>query len=147
MSKIFQLIRGVLFPVTLAWLITGCATTVDDRIQADRERYDAYPADIQANISEGRIEPGYSEDMVRMALGEPDRVGTRITEDTADEVWVYHPPRSRFTVGIGGSTGRRTSSVGIGTGVGVRTGARRGEGKRVIFEEGVVRSVEQTDAE
>lgn len=134
-------VRIAAVTVLISTLSSGCATTVDDRIDADRERYDAYPPEVRDNIRIERIEPGYTEDMVRMALGDPDRMHTRIMEETTEEVWIYATARPRVSMGFG--LGGGTRHTGIGTGVGLGTGGRQEETMRVIFRDGVVHAIEE----
>ena len=69
-------------------LIAGCATP-DSRIKRNPELFNSFPADAQAAIRQGRIDIGFSKDMVRMALGNPDHIYLRKTAAGANEVWSY----------------------------------------------------------
>jgi hypothetical protein len=127
-----------LLPVlALAWL-TGCSSP-DSRIKANRAAFDALPAETQAKIREGKIEVGYTPELVIMALGKPDRSYTRTSAAGQSEVWAYRDkgPGFSFGVGVGGY------GSGVGGGVGVSTAGDRDEDKmRVIFEAGKVAAIE-----
>jgi hypothetical protein len=69
-------------------LLAGCATPAS-RIKKNPELFASFPPEVQAKVREGQIEVGYTHDMVRMALGGPQRIHTRTTQGGATEVWVY----------------------------------------------------------
>ena len=122
-------------------VLAGCASSPHARIEANRARFESYPLEVQERIALGEVRPGFTPDMVRMALGEPARVVERWTESGTREVWVYTRKRPRFGIGIGvGSWGGRT---GVSTGVGVSTGGwEPDEVMRVEFRDGVVNAVD-----
>ena len=62
--------RGA-FGLALALLFTGCAVTRTVRIQQDRAVYDSWPVEMQRAVSDGKIVPGMSSEMVRVAWGMP----------------------------------------------------------------------------
>lgn len=70
-------------------LLSACATSPERRISRNPELFASFPADVQENIREGRVDIGYTKDMVRLALGEPNRVVTRRTADEVHESWIY----------------------------------------------------------
>jgi outer membrane protein assembly factor BamE (lipoprotein component of BamABCDE complex) len=68
----------------------GC-TTANTRISEHTAEYASLDPATQAAIKRGEINPGYTTDMVYMALGRP----LQTTRDASGEtVWVYHhePP-------------------------------------------------------
>ena len=130
--------------VSALLLASGCATsTPQTRISKNREIYRGFPSDVQRKVSAGIVDVGFTPEMVRLALGEPNREFSRQTENGSAEVWVYHDnsPRVSFGFGFGiGSYGRHTaSSVGISTATG---GYDRDEKKRVEFRDGRVTEIE-----
>ncbi len=136
---------SIVYALTAAavlWL-TGCVAPVERRIRADQERFDSYPADIQENIRAGRIEPGYTREMVRLALGRPARIFTRTTEKEIREIWVYTYLHPRFSVGVGGTVGRGRTMVG--TGMDISRDYYPEEAMRVIFLENQVYAVEKQE--
>lgn len=69
-------------------LAAGC-TTPGARIKRNPDLFASFPPDVQANVKQGKIEVGYTRDMVYIALGEPDRRYTRKTAAGEVEVWAY----------------------------------------------------------
>ncbi len=143
-ANIFPTMRILLpsFLILSALLLTGgCASTPQDRIASHREVYRSFPSDVQRKVSAGIVDVGFTPEMVRMALGAPNREFSRQTELGTTEVWVYHESHPRVSFGIGfGSYGRRSaSSVGVATSTG---GYDRDESMRVSFRDGKVTAVE-----
>ena len=131
-----------------ATLLSGCSTTPDHRIRRNQELYNSLPPEAQAAIRAGRVEVGFTPDMVLLALGKPASQHTRTSEQGTTEVWTYGGARSSsssVSVGLGfGSVGRRSSTrvnTAFGFGGG---GARSGETARILFQGGKVTSVEQS---
>ncbi len=69
-------------------MVSGCATPAY-RIKKNPELFASFPPEVQEAVRQGRIEVGFTRDMVRMALGAPDRVRVRRTAEGLTEVWVY----------------------------------------------------------
>lgn len=82
--------------LALALGAAGCATTVDSRIRANPAIFASFPPDVQEKIRQERVELGFTEDMVRVALGTPVRVTMRQTQASTSTVWVYttHEPET-----------------------------------------------------
>ena len=76
----------VLLP--LAVLLAGCATPAK-RIQQNQELFDSFPVAAQARIRGGQIDLGFTPDMVRIALGEPQRKTLRRSGAGDLEIWFY----------------------------------------------------------
>lgn len=102
-------------------LALSCAS-VDSRIAKSQDVFDGYPPEVQAKIRAGEIGVGFSEEQVRMALGEPSRRTQVTSEDAVGEVWTWS--RSVPGIGIGFGTGSRIGRVGMGTGISVGEGSR-----------------------
>jgi hypothetical protein len=116
--------------------LMACSTT-GSRIRSQQELFDSYPAEVQQNIRKGEIDVGYSQEMVEMALGKPDRKVEMQTEDGITEVWTYRKSVPGFSVGMG-SGSYIGSGVGIGTGVAVGEPARSEDRAVVEFWKGRV---------
>ena len=71
-----------------AVLLSGCSTPAY-RIRRNPELFASFPPDVQEKVRHGRIEIGFDQDMVRLALGRPRRVYARETADGRSEMWAY----------------------------------------------------------
>jgi hypothetical protein len=77
----------------VCWIVAGgCASTVESRIRANPERFEEFPPEAREAILRGRIQLGFTEDMVLVALGQPARIVTRVTEGGSSTIWVYTRP-------------------------------------------------------
>lgn len=76
-----------------AAMLTGCATP-SQRIQRHPETFASFPPEAQALIREGKIDLGFTPEMVRMALGEPTRILHRRDEQGTEVIWSYLTFRS-----------------------------------------------------
>jgi hypothetical protein len=97
-------------------LFAGCATPTS-RIEKNLDLFNSFPLEAQSLIREGRIDLGFTPDMVQMALGDPARSYHRRTESRESEVWSYvdhryttERQRVNANVPTYDSTGRRHSS-------------------------------------
>ncbi len=127
----------------LALAMAGCATTAS-RITDDQARFNSYPPAVQEKIRAGEVAPGFTPQMVRTALGEPDRQYQRETTEGKSEIWAYLQSRPSFSLGLGvGSFG---GHGGLGGGVGVGLGGNEDEKLRVVFKDGLVSVVERNTA-
>lgn len=122
--------------------LVGCQSTPEKRIAKNQEAFEAMPADVQAKIRRGEVAVGFTEAQVRLAKGDPDRIGRRTTAGGESVVWTYERRSGGlgFGLGVGGGSG------GVGGGVGLSTGGGRLDvDSRVIFEGGVVTAVENNE--
>ena len=69
-------------------MLAGCATP-EARIQKNPELFASLAASDQQTIKEGRAALGFTPEMVKLALGDPDRVLTRTDASGVSEVWRY----------------------------------------------------------
>ncbi len=123
----------------IAALLAGCST-IDSRIRDHQAAFDASSPEAQKKIRAGRIAVGFTQEQVAMALGRPDRIISRTTAGSDREFWVYGIDDGGTSFGVGfGAFGPHTA-VGVNTGVGEGwPGAAR---LRVIFDNGLVTSIE-----
>jgi hypothetical protein len=120
--------------------VAGCSTPAS-RISRNAAAFAEWPAAVQEKVRAGQIDLGFTPEQVRTALGQPDRVTTRTTNDGTSEVWAYRSRAPRFSVGVG--VGTSHGSTGIGGGVGVGTGGERSDdAMRVVFAGGKVSAIE-----
>jgi hypothetical protein len=133
--------KTLLLPVFAILLLVaaGCAS-VESRIQDNEAAFNTWPADVQEKVRAGKVEMGFTPEMVEVALGKPDRTSSRTTERGQADVWVYHDEAPRFSIGLGLGSGR--GSTGFGGGVTVGDDFRDEENMRVVFEGGRVTAIE-----
>jgi len=72
----------------LVGLVAGCATPAY-RIRKNPEVFASFPPEVQENVRAGRIEVGYTTDMVLIAMGRPSRVYARQTAEEQTLIWSY----------------------------------------------------------
>ena len=76
------------FAVLCAVFLAACATPAA-RIKKNQALFDALPAAEQALIREGKVAIGFTPDMVRLAVGEPDQRWIRTDAQGKSEIWSY----------------------------------------------------------
>jgi hypothetical protein len=147
MKRQMLLIVGLIAACTL----TGCMTAQqlrERRIAKNHELFNAFNPDIQEKVRLGQIDIGFSQDMVRLAWGSPDRIYIRTTKDGVATVWTYtrmrtytQTERMSIPVHIIDRTGKRRieySSVWIN-----RDTEEEYAVARVEFTQGVITAIEQ----
>jgi outer membrane protein assembly factor BamE (lipoprotein component of BamABCDE complex) len=83
--------RKLLLPLVAAvaaFSFVGCSTTAS-RIRHNPDLFASYAPDQQELIKKGQVAVGFDKGAVRLALGDPDRVRTRTTNDGTSEIWSY----------------------------------------------------------
>lgn len=85
--KAFKLLLP-LVAAAAAFSFASCATPAT-RISRSPEVFASYPPDQQDLIKQGKIAVGFDMEEVRLALGAPDRVRTRTTNDGTSQIWSY----------------------------------------------------------
>jgi hypothetical protein len=68
--------------------LAACSTP-QSRIERSPELFASLPAADQQTIKEGRVALGFTPEMARLALGDPDRVTTKTDASGTSEVWRY----------------------------------------------------------
>ena len=124
-------------------LATACASTPDSRISKKQSLFDTYPEEVQSNLRMGKVDVGYDEDMVRMALGKPDETSNEIDDTGETVMWGYTRSRPGISVGLGG--GSYGGGTGVGGGVGMGSGPRRDYTAIIEFREGKVTNARYFD--
>jgi hypothetical protein len=81
-------IRSIGISLLLLLLLAGCASPAR-RIEKNQELFDSFPVATQARIRGGKIDLGFTEDMVRIALGDPQRMLVRRTATDTRDIWLY----------------------------------------------------------
>jgi outer membrane protein assembly factor BamE (lipoprotein component of BamABCDE complex) len=72
-----------------AVLITSSCSTPESRIRENPALFAQLTPQDQELIRRGRVGVGFTAEMVRLALGEPDRLTTRTSGTGTSEVWHY----------------------------------------------------------
>jgi hypothetical protein len=119
-----------------AALLLGCASTPDSRIAESQELFDTYSAEVQARLRAGTVAVGDTEDMVYMALGDPDETSLAVEDDGETRMWGYTKSRPGFSIGIGG--GNMGYGGGMGGGASMGSGPKRNYTAIIEFREGLV---------
>lgn len=86
----------LLLILAAAFALSACMTDQqlrDRRITSSPEIFNSLNQEIQQKIRAGHIELGFSEEMVRLAWGMPDRIYTRTTDKGEATVWTYSRTR------------------------------------------------------
>lgn len=86
----------LLIILAVAGVLSACMTAQqirDRRIAASPEIFSSFSQEIQQKIRVGQVELGFSEEMVRLAWGLPDRMYTRTTDKGEATVWTYSKTR------------------------------------------------------
>ena len=128
---------AALFAAALA----ACAGP-QSRIKKHQAEFDAYPPAVQQKIRDGQVEVGFTDRQVALSMGRPDRTYTRKTASAQQEVWAYGVGGSRVGVGLGLGMGGGPGFYGGGVSVASDPEIDRGERTRIVFQDGVVVSVE-----
>jgi len=124
-------------------LAAGCATAPSDRISAHQAEYNSWPPPVQAAVSAGRVDPGFTPEQVRVAIGEPNAKSVSAGPQGTTEVWYYHRRAPRMNLAIGGASFGRNGGVAGGAAV---NGIKLGEDTsgQVVFINGYVSNVVMT---
>jgi hypothetical protein len=129
-----------LMTATVLLLMAGCVST-ESRISRHQAAFDAWPAEVRDKVRAGRVDVGFNQEMVQVALGDADRKSARTTAAGTEEVWAYFDHRPKFSFGLGMGVAAGSTAYGGGVVVG-DSGFRDDEFLRVIFEGGRVVAIE-----
>lgn len=121
-------------------LLAACSTPAR-RIKKNQAAYDSWPPEVRSVVKAGRADIGFNQEQVRVALGKADRVYTRKSSGSVQEVWAYEGPGARTGVGLGVGMGGGGTAYGLGVGIGGPE-YRDDDRVRVVFEAGKVVAVE-----
>ncbi len=80
------------FLILLAWVglifQTGCYSP-EARIKKNPELFSQLAPQDQELIKQGKVAVGFTPDMVKLAVGDPDRIYTRTDANGTSETWAY----------------------------------------------------------
>ena len=85
----------VLLGLLLGLFALGGCSTPATRIRQSPELFNSLSAQDQELIKQGKVAVGFTPEMVKLAVGEPDRIYTRTDADGKNESWVYTSYSSR----------------------------------------------------
>lgn len=68
--------------------LAGCSSPAS-RIKKEPEAFARLAPEQQELIKQGKVALGFDQEMVKLALGDPDRVRTRLDSTGKTEVWHY----------------------------------------------------------
>ena len=133
--------RKFILPCLLLVAVLTACSTPQSRIDSNRAVFDKFPAEVQEKVRAGRVDVGFTVEMVRIALGEPARQMTRKTDKGEVEVWIYTDDKPQFSIGLGVGSGgyHGGTAMGVSTSTG---GYEPDERTRVEIRNGLVESVE-----
>lgn len=77
-----------LVPVACVLLLAACSTPAS-RIKRNQALFDSLPVTEQALVREGKVGIGFTHDMVRLAIGDPDQRWIRTDARGKTEIWSY----------------------------------------------------------
>ena len=80
-------VRGALGAACV--LALAACSTPASRIKRNQALFDSLPAAEQALVREGKVGIGFSPEMVRLAVGEPDQRWIRTDAKGRVEIWSY----------------------------------------------------------
>lgn len=131
----------VIFGATFVAALCCSCSSPDSRIKDHAGVFNSLSAEDQGKIRGGHVDVGFTEEMVIMALGEPDRRFTRTTSEGTSQVWAYRDRSPHVSLGFGVAGG--SGSTGVGGGVGISSGNQRDDRVRIIFSNGRVSAIER----
>lgn len=82
--------RLVTLALAAAVLLAAGCNTVDTRIKEKPDVFAKLDPETQAKIKQGIIDLGYTEDMVYLALGAPDRKRESVSANGRTVTWIYN---------------------------------------------------------
>jgi len=83
-KSVIRLVFAFAFVLGLA----ACSTPTS-RIESNPAAFKAATPEQQEMIKQGIVGLGFTPDLVRLAIGDPDSVRTRLDKDGSSEVWLY----------------------------------------------------------
>ena len=98
-----NILSGLLAVFALV-LLSACSTP-ETRIQKNPDAFAKFPPEVQEMIKKGQVALGFDQDMVRFAIGKPDRVRTYLDANGSKEIWSYTSYHVDTSVGFYGGYG------------------------------------------
>lgn len=96
------------FVLPLALLFVSACSSIPSRIKEHEREFNTYPPEIQSQIQSGRIDHGFTEDMVYMAKGKPSEKSSYEKKGPKGPVhvtvWKYASPAPATPANIASSS-------------------------------------------
>jgi hypothetical protein len=73
----------------IALLLAACAETPQERIDQHKDVFSQATPEQQAMVRQGQVVVGFPQNLVQLALGEPDRITERTDDHGTETVWHY----------------------------------------------------------
>lgn len=73
----------------VALFAAGCSTTPETRIRDNPEAFTRLSPEDQELVRQGKVAIGFDKETVQLAVGEPDRIWSRVDTEGATEAWSY----------------------------------------------------------
>jgi len=86
--SVTQRVFGVAWVLAAMLVLAACATP-DARIKRNQAAFDVLAPTEQALIREGKVAVGFTPEMVRLSVGDPDQRWSRTDADGTSEMWSY----------------------------------------------------------
>jgi hypothetical protein len=87
--------------LTGALLLSGCVSTPQTRTEENPDLFESFTAAQKETILKGEVDLDFTEEMVLMAAGAPDRKAKKRSKLGTTEVWTYYKFRARPISGYG----------------------------------------------
>ncbi len=84
-----SLLSRRVWPVALCALALAACSTPAARIKRNQALFDSLPVTEQSLVREGKVGIGFTPEMVKLAVGEPDQRWLRTDAQGRSEIWSY----------------------------------------------------------
>ncbi len=88
-------VRGLILSLGVL-LVAGCATPQEARIRERPDVFGSLTPGQRKMVQAGKVRVGFTEDMVYLALGRPEKVDQKPCGTNGNEDWIYSRMAARF---------------------------------------------------
>lgn len=81
--------------------LSGCVSTPQSRVDQNPGLFESFTAEQKETILKGEVDLGFTQEMVMMAAGIPDRKAKKRSKTGSSEVWTYYKFTPRPIYGYG----------------------------------------------
>ena len=82
-------------------LLSGCVSSPQSRAEENPDLFDSFTAEQKETILKGEVDLEFTQEMVMMAAGMPDRKAKKRSAKGTSEVWTYYEYTPRSIYGYG----------------------------------------------